>query len=221
MEQFQINDKDCVVEQFTNNPGALIILLCGNEGEKTIERLKPLILPHIETKKCRPFLLATFSPVDWEKDYSPWRFVTDNNRIFAGEADKTIHFINSRLIPTLKAQYSFPEIYFVGYSLGGLTAIYAHCLHHYNGCASCSGSLWYPRFTDFIKEHLPDGKIYLSLGGKESHTSNILMSTVDTATSETKRIITNTSQSIYVKESGGHFKDIDGRIARAILWLLR
>lgn len=221
MKQIQIDDKNCVVEQFTNNPVALIILLCGNEGEKTIEHLKPLILPQVKTKKCHSFLLSTFSPIDWDKDYSPWRFVTDNNRIFTGEADKTIHFINNRLIPTLNTQYSFSEIYIVGYSLGGLTAIYAHCLHHYNGCASCSGSLWYPHFTNFIKKHLPDGKIYLSLGGKESHTSDPLMSTVETATSETKRIIANSSQSIYVKESGGHFKDIDGRIARAILWLLK
>lgn len=68
---------------------------------------------------------------------------------------------------------------------------------------------------------MPSGKVYLSLGGKEEKIKDLLMCQVGIVTQKTKELITKSTQLVYFKEPGGHFKEVPQRIGRAILWLLK
>jgi predicted alpha/beta superfamily hydrolase len=200
----------------------LIILLAGEYEEQTLAEIREMLLQQIDVGNCRAFMIAGFGPIDWHRDYSPWYLEGNNARIFEGKADETIEFMKNTLLPELQKSYSLNgEVYPVGYSLGGLTAIYAHCSIGFTGCGSCSGALWFPGWLEFVKEHLPSGKVYLSLGGKEEKTKDSLMCQVGIITQKTKELVAKSTEVTYVKEPGGHFKEVPQRIGRAILWLLK
>lgn len=91
------------------------------------------------------------------------------------------------------------------------------------GAASCSGSLWYPEFLSYVKENAvgkPSKKFYLSLGGKESHTKNLLMASIADRTRECVQLLREYHQVKYELNSGGHFADPGKRLAKAVEWLL-
>ena len=81
-----------------------------------------------------------------------------------------------------------------GYSLAGLFALWATWNSGYfRRVASVSGSLWYPGFTDYIRNNEPKSgcgeksgpeKAYFSLGDRESRTRHPLMSRVDACTAD-------------------------------------
>ncbi|MGB4659932.1 MAG: alpha/beta hydrolase-fold protein [Mobilitalea sp.] len=224
MLKFELKEKDCWAEQIglSNQPLPLILLLSGDFEEENFAEIREMLTPQIEKGNCQSFLIAGFGPIDWDRDYSPWYLERSKERIFGGKADEMIDFMNNTLLPELQKKFSLNgEVYPVGYSLGGLAAIYAHCKIGFNGCGSCSGALWFPGWTDYVQEHLPSGKVYLSLGGKEEKTKDTLMCQVGTATQQTKELSAQSAEVIYVKEPGGHFKEVPQRIGRAILWLLK
>ena len=112
-------------------------------------------MPQIEAGKVRPFVLALYGPIEWDADYSPWYATALQGREFAGNAPQYLDFIQYRLLPYLKE--SFPlsgEVYTLGYSLGGLAALYYYFELGFAGCISCSGSLWYPGFQDYCREQI-------------------------------------------------------------------
>lgn len=75
------------------------------------------------------------------------------------------------LIPKLKADYGVDrEIYLIGYSLAGLFALWtAYETDIFSAIASCSGSLWFEQWDEYVLHHQikHESNIYLSLGGKE------------------------------------------------------
>lgn len=222
--KFQLNEKHCWVEQIgsSNQPMPLIILLSGEYEEHTLSGIREMLLQQIDEGNCKAFIIAGFGPIDWDRDYSPWYLERNNGRVFEGKADEIIDFMKNTLIPELQKSFLLNgEVYPVGYSLGGLTAIYAQCSIGFTGCGSCSGALWYPGWLEFVKKHLPSGKVYLSLGGKEEKTKDSLMCQVGIITQKTKELISKSTEVVYFKEPGGHFKEVPQRIARAILWLLK
>ncbi|MDA8442480.1 MAG: alpha/beta hydrolase-fold protein [Peptococcaceae bacterium] len=205
-----------------DQPAPLVILLSGDESVQHMPVIRELLLPQIEAGRCQAFVIAGFGPTDWNRDYTPWHFADTGGRIFAGKADETLEFMQNIVVPALQSKFSLNgEVYPVGYSLGGLTALYAHCRLGFSGCGSCSGSLWFPGWLDFLRQHRPSGKVYLSLGGKEENTKDPLISEVGTITQKSKELIAQSAKVTYVKEPGGHFREIPQRIGRAILWLLK
>jgi len=224
MMKFALDEKFCWAEQLgsSDQPVPLVILLSCDDCVQQLSEISEMLLPLIETGECRPFLITGFGPIDWNRDFTPWYLEGTGGRIFAGKADETLDFMKNTLLPELQSLYSLNgEVYPVGYSLGGLTAFYAHCRLGFTGCGSCSGSLWFPGWLEFLQKHQPSGKIYLSLGGKEEKTKDPLMREVGTATQKSKELIAKSVKVIYVKEPGGHFREIPQRIGRAILWLLK
>jgi predicted alpha/beta superfamily hydrolase len=224
MDTFDFENKVCWSEQFgqSESPLPAVILYAGDEVLEQMEHIEAYIMPLAAGHKCRPFLLAGFGPVNWDSDYSPWT-ADLGGRHFAGKGNETASFTMEKFIPEISRRYSISaEIYICGYSLGGLAALYAHCLFGFSGCASCSGSLWYPGWFEFLEAHIPNGRIYLSLGGKEEKTKDPYMSRVGEATQLTKNMIRSSAdEAVYIREAGGHFKEVPERIARGILWLLK
>ncbi|MDQ7096700.1 alpha/beta hydrolase-fold protein [Desulfosporosinus sp. PR] len=223
MRKFELGEKYCWTEQLgsSDQPLPLVILLSGDDGMQQLSEIREMLLPRIEAGKCRPFLITGFGPIEWNRDFSPWYLEDTGGRIFAGKADETLGFLENTLLPALRSLFSLNgEVYPVGYSLGGLAALYGHCLLGFRGCGSCSGSLWFPGWLEFLQKHPPAGKVYLSLGGKEEKTKDPLMCEVGIATQRSKELIAKSAKVTYVKEPGGHFREIPQRIGRAILWLL-
>ncbi len=223
MMKFVLDQKYCWAEQLgpSDQPVPLVILLTGDDSVQQLSEIREMLLLRIEAGECRPFLITGFGPIDWDRDFSPWYLEGTGGRIFAGKADKTLGFMKNALLPMLQSIFSLSgEVYPVGYSLGGLTSLYAHCRSGFSGCGSCSGSLWFPGWLEFLQKHQPSGKVYLSLGGKEEKAKDPLMCEVGKATQKSKKLVAKSAKVIYVKEPGGHFREISQRIGRAILWLL-
>ena len=113
-----------------------------------------------------------------------------------------------------------------GYSLGGLAAVYAiYKTDVFGVIASLSGSLWFDGFCEFMEREKPlrtDLRIYLSLGKKESRSKNPRMGRVAVCTQRAKEILAGqlgqTGQIYFEWNEGGHFHDVTGRFARAIVW---
>ncbi len=222
--KFELAEKNCWVEQIgsSKEPMPLVILLSGEYEEETLHEIREMLLYQIDKGNCQAFIIAGFGPIDWERDYSPWYLERNNGRIFQGKADETLDFMKNTLLPELHKNFFLNgEVYPVGYSLGGLTSLYAHCSIGFTGCGSCSGALWFPGWLKFLEDHLPSGKVYLSLGGKEEKTKDSLMCQVGIMTQKTKDLIAKSTEVTYFKEPGGHFKQVPQRIGRAILWLLK
>ncbi len=176
------------------------------------------------------YSLLVITNLDWNSALSPWKAdaVYKGEPGFEGCADEYIHLLTQEIIPdTIKANGLSPvSTYIAGYSMAGLFALY--CLYKtdlFAGAASCSGSLWFPGFTDyaisepFLREN---PRVYLSLGDWEAKTNNKIMGAVE-----------NNTQTIYekYKESGidcrfemnpgGHFNEPAFRTAKGIAYLLK
>ena len=112
------------------------------------------------------------------------------------------------------------------YSLAGLFALWtAYETDIFSAIASCSGSLWFEQWDEYVLHHQIKHKsnIYLSLGGKEEKTKNPVMARVGDRTRIQERILRNdpkVKQTTLEFNSGGHFADAQKRLAKAVKWLL-
>ena len=145
-----------------------------------------------------------------------------------GEGKKTLQWLLKELIPTLKETYGADrEIYLIGYSLSGLFSLWAaYETDIFSGIASCSGSLWFQRWDEYIKSHkMPHAcNVYLSIGGKEEKTKNQIMAKVGERTRLQEQILkddSNVKKVILEYNSGGHFADSGKRLSKAVAWLLK
>ena len=112
-----------------------------------------------------------------------------------------------------------------GYSLAGLFAIYSlYRTSEFSKAASISGSMWFPRFRDFVFSHEMKAKpdsIYFSLGDRECRTKNRFLKTVQ---DDTEGIVSHLSQkgirTTFHLNKGGHFDEPDERTVRGLLFLI-
>ena len=159
----------------------------------------------------------------WNRDLSPWpaKAVFRGTPDFEGGADG---FFESLRPQILTAKESHPgRLFLCGYSLAGLFSLYI-CTKQdlFDGCASVSGSLWYPGWTDWLKEHpIQCDEVYFSLGDKEPKTKHPLMKTVGDKTMECRELAAKTCRTVFEWNDGGHFCDESVRIAKALDWLMR
>ncbi len=170
-------------------------------------------------KKAFPDLhVLAVSGFDWNDMLSPWPaekvFAKGND--FGGRADELLAALLPRLAGYEKRRY------IIGYSLAGLFALYAASRTDlFAGCASVSGSLWYPGFTEWLEEHpLRCGRLYLSVGDKEKKTKNPVMSAVETKTGCVAGMFSGKMPVRFEINPGNHFFQSDERMAKAVSWLL-
>lgn len=183
----------------------LLVLLTGDEDiNKIVDGLNCTIL--------------VFNDFDWNRDLSPWPAkAVFKGPDFTGGADETIRCILQD--PMICRRWD--HTYICGYSLSGLFALYLSTkTPYFGGTASCSGSLWYDGFLDYLRLHPSlSKKIYLSIGDKESHSRNQRMKTVVEATKEAADILKD-RQVKFELNKGNHFDDPEIRMRKGIDWLL-
>lgn len=177
------------------------------------------------------FILLAVCSGNWNDDFTPWsapafRKGEDAPR---GLADAYIARLTEEIKPYMDANFrTRPEPEYTalfGYSLGGLTALYAiYKTDVFGAAGSLSGSLWYDGFCEFMEKEHPvrkDMKVYLSLGKKESGSRNPRMCKVAECTERARSTLAEQAEVVCFEwNAGGHFHDIPGRFARAVSWWL-
>ena len=159
--------------------------------------------------------LVMIYPYDWNYCMTPWKYHDKNMGKTGGGEEFLSGFISEIYDEKYQRQY------IGGYSLGGLFALFAACEKElFDGVMSVSGSLWYPGALEYFKEKSIGeriGKIYMSLGDKESLTKNAEREKVGFNTEKLAEVFGKTKEVFFEYNRGGHFTDINGRIAKSIL----
>lgn len=183
-------------------------------GEKATEELS-LHFPDTT------FVLLEIS--DWDRFLSPWKMENPFQRRedFRGEGDVTLSELLS-LIPEVEKNRKYRSRSLVGYSMGGLFALWASTKTDlFDSVSSVSGSLWFRGLKDYLSQNRAKAaRIYLSLGKKEKKSSSPVISTVEEKTKEIVSLLSSQSYFIeYREEEGGHFDNEGQRLINAVSFL--
>ena len=169
-----------------------------------------------------PFILVCVKTNDWNRELSPWKApkVFSSGEDFSGEAAAFLKALENDIIPFCEnGKYSHRII--SGYSLAGLFAVWAawNC-RLFDGLVSCSGSMWFDGFTEYIKERAPVSELscaYFSLGDKEKKTRNKRMAAVESTTAEVKDELSKyCPDTVFRLVPGNHFTEPDRRLSDGI-----
>lgn len=180
-------------------------------------------------RNCTDFVLVNISNIDWNKEMTPWKqeSFSKENALFLGEADSYIEKFTHQIFPKIEKYLEKKPSYYIisGYSLAGLFAIYSlYKTDFFLGAISGSGSFWYPHFVEFIKENefiKKPRKIYFSLGNKEKNTKKDLLKTVQDCTETICHYYQSKEIDVFYElNEGGHFKEVDFRMAKGIQWMI-
>ena len=172
----------------------------------------------IRTLAGEDFRLLAVKVERWNRDLSPWNAPA----VFRGEAFGSGAAATLERIAVLCRDRRL-TYYIGGYSLAGLFALWAACRTDvFSGVAAASPSMWFPGFSDFLKEHpIRAGKVYLSLGEKEEKVRNPVLRTVGDRVREGYELLR--AQGVECKlewNAGNHFREPELRTARAFAWLM-
>ena len=188
-----------------------------------------------EMPGCPPMVLVSVNNPGGglDDELSPWPApaVWKGQAPYKGLATEHLKWMKEECMPEvevrLRAMGILQQIPMIaGYSLAGLFALWAGWTSgNFARVASVSGSLWYPGFTDFIRDNAPTGhigKVCISLGDRESHTRHPLMSQVDTCTAAVVEAVkTRGIDTVFEWNPGNHFDHPERRMARAIAEMVR
>lgn len=203
-------------------------------GTEDIPAIMERTEPHFGME-CDAFILAGAEPHEWNDDLSPWPApaLSAKSSAFGGMAAEYLIFLSDKLKPMLDAGYRTlvePEnTAIIGYSLAGLTALYAiYTCPAFGRFASLSGSLWFDGWTGFVETARPlrnDSRVYISLGKGEEHSRNPRMAEVGPNTRKMVEILKDRLNSeknlLFHMNEGGHFTNIAGRHEHALTWLMK
>lgn len=208
--------------------GRVIYMPAGMDAPEEMAALRPAVEAALAAGRCGPFWLAAFGVEDWNRDCSPWPAPPLSAKAgpFAGEAGALLAWLRDTLMPWARARCGMPgSEAIVGYSLAGLFALWALCEGlAVDACASCSGSLWYDGWMDYVRARAIGRpcRVYVSLGDREAAAKNPRMAAVGAATEQTVawlRAQDAVAACEFVMHQGGHFTDVPGRLAAALAWL--
>ena len=180
----------------------------------------------------------------WEENFSPWCaprvFAKGPN--FGDGAQKTLDTLINQVIPWAESELSEPPAYrvLVGYSLAGLFSLWAGVSPQVScGCQSdapaatfqrigaVSGSFWFPGLLDYVDQQLSGGAVglthaYLSLGDREARTPNPqIMHVRENAELLASKLENAGITSTFELNRGNHFQNVEGRMQKALDWLVK
>jgi len=166
----------------------------------------------------KSFCLKAVKVNSWNDDLSPWPApAVFGSEGFGGGAGETLEQLLSDVIPEGR------KLYIGGYSLAALFALWAgYRTGRFSGIAAASPSVWFPGFTDFMRENMIHAEaVYLSLGDREERTKNPVMSRVGDAIRTGQEILRERGVNCVLEwNKGNHFKDPALRTAKAFAWIL-
>ena len=222
IESVDIAGRTCGV-MAGKHPRTLLFLCCGPEPEELLEALRPRC-PALDTAA-----LVFPKGVEWDRDYAPWPSDELHGRPIGGGGAALYREMVDVLLPAVKARFDGLEhVGVVGYSLGGLFALYAASQSDspFDRAASVSGALWYEGFEDYAANApFPQlSRAYLSLGRREAGRGRGPMGRVSTATERVAGTLSarlGDENVCFEWNNGGHFFEIPQRLGRAITWVCK
>lgn len=179
----------------------------------------------------------------WEESFSPWCaprvFAKGPN--FGNGAQKTLETFINQVIPWAESDLTEPPAYraLVGYSLAGLFSLWAGVSPQLSDAAApqlaatfqrigaVSGSFWFPGLLDYVDRQLSEGAVglthaYLSLGDREARTPNPqIMHVRENAEFLASKLENAGITSTFELNRGNHFQNVEGRIQKALDWLVK
>lgn len=181
----------------------------------------------------------------WEENFSPWCaprvFAKGPN--FGDGAQKTLDTLINQVIPWAESELTEPPAYrvLVGYSLAGLFSLWAGVSQQVAcGCqpddapvatfqriGAVSGSFWFPGLLDYVDQQLRRGVVglthaYLSLGDREERTPNPqIMHVRENAELLASKLESARITSTFELNRGNHFQNVEGRMQKALDWLVK
>ena len=171
------------------------------------------------------FCLTAVKVNDWNKDLSPWPApAVFGNEDFGDGAAETLKFLLNEVVPDTDISEHLKQRLFIGgYSLAGLFALWAgYQTDRFDGIAAASPSIWFPRFTEYMRENkIHTDAVYLSLGDREERAKNPVMAQVGHAIRDAETILREAGTDCILEwNKGNHFKEPDLRTAKAFTWLM-
>lgn len=166
-------------------------------------------------------IVICITGIDWNHDLSPWAAPG-----FGGGACDFLRLLERELLPLAEGTLPFrvTDRGIAGYSLAGLFAVYTMFQSNlFHRIGSVSGSLWFDGFNDYALTHsaaVPAPFIYVSLGSREHRTPNARMRPVRDCTLQFVSHWQPQSVLRFETNPGGHFKNVTGRMARAVQSLI-
>ena len=184
----------------------------------------------------------------WEENFSPWCaprvFAKGPN--FGDGAQKTLDTLINQVVPWTESELTEPPAYraLVGYSLAGLFSLWAGVSQQVTcGCqagaatpqsastfqriGAVSGSFWFPGLLDYVDQQLSDKVVglthtYLSLGDREARTPNPqIMHVRENAELLASKLESVGITSTFELNRGNHFQNVEGRMQKALDWLVK
>ena len=184
----------------------------------------------------------------WEENFSPWCaprvFAKGPN--FGDGAQKTLDTLINQAIPWAESKLSELPAYraLVGYSLAGLFSLWAGVSPQvardcqpdaaapqpaatFQRIGAVSGSFWFPGLLDYVNQQLSGGAVglthaYLSLGDREARTPNPqIMHVRENAELLASRLESAGITSMFELNRGNHFQNVEGRMQKALDWLVK
>ena len=178
----------------------------------------------------------------WEENFSPWCaprvFAKGPN--FGDGAQKTLDTLINQVIPWAESELTELPAYrvLVGYSLAGLFSLWAGVsqpgaphvdapVATFQRIGAVSGSFWFPGLLDYVDQQLSGGAVglthaYLSLGDREARTPNPqIMHVRENAELLASRFENAGITSKFELNRGNHFQNVEGRMQKALDWLVK
>lgn len=188
-----------------------------------------LLLEACKQVECSGFNLVTISGLHWNQELSPWTVETvvskDDN--FSGGAPSWLPLLTGEVVPQVEQLLDAPPSWrcLAGYSLAGLFAVWAaHQCDLFTRILSASGSMWYPDWLEYVRQHEPAVAlkgVYLSVGDKESTSRNAVLQTVGENTQALAELMAQRGVNVkFELNPGNHFKNPPLRVAKGIKWLM-
>lgn len=174
----------------------------------------------------------------WEENFSPWCaprvFAKGPN--FGDGAQKTLDTLINQVIPWAESELTDPPAYrmLVGYSLAGLFSLWAGLsqacitpIPTFQRIGAVSGSFWFPGLLDYVDQQLRGGAVslthaYLSLGDREARTPNPqIMHVRENAELLASKLKNAGITTTFELNRGNHFQNVEGRMQKALDWLVK
>ena len=178
----------------------------------------------------------------WEENFSPWCaprvFAKGPN--FGDGAQKTLDALINQVVPWAESELSAPPAYrvLVGYSLAGLFSLWVGVSQPgaprvdaptstFQRIGAVSGSFWFPGLLDYVDQQLSGGVVglthaYLSLGDREARTPNPqIMHVRENAELLASKLESAGITSTFELNRGNHFQNVEGRMQKALDWLVK
>ncbi len=172
----------------------------GNGAQKTLDTLINQVIPWAESELTEPPAYRVLVGYSLAGLFSLWASVTQ-----AGVSPQVAR--GSQLDAPIAPQLSTPAATF-------------------QRIGAVSGSFWFPSLLDYVDQQLRGGAVslthaYLSLGDREARTPNPqIMHVRENAELLTAKLRDAGITSTFELNRGNHFQNVEGRIQKALNWLV-